>query len=166
MIISNFATDDQIAELRDLVLRATPGPWLRDPTESTRYQVIANENRVVAYHCQHIRQTDAQVVPDFGFIAAANPTTVLALLDRMDTERARADAAEAEARSENERRIENNSAAWCERDAAWTECERLRAALEKIRGGGMPIGADVNALDHILAMCGIAAEALYFKVTK
>jgi len=98
--------------------------------------------------------------------ATPDLATVLALLSRIKVERARADAAEAEARSENERRIENNSAAWCERDAARTECERLRAALEKIMCGGMPIGSNVNALEHILAMCGIAAETLHFKETK
>ena len=70
-----------LSELRGIATSATPGPWARDPTESSRCQVIACGNEVVIYHRYHERQVNEQVVPNFKFIAAFNPTVVLALLD-------------------------------------------------------------------------------------
>jgi len=73
-----------IAQLREKAEKATKGKWERDPQPSVRLQVIASGNEVVAYHHIHPRQVDAHVVPNFEFIAAFNPETVLELLRQRD----------------------------------------------------------------------------------
>lgn len=40
------------------------------------------------------------------------------------------------------------------------EIKRLRAALEKIKDGGVPNGVTATVQERMLAMCDIAAEAL------
>ena len=66
-------------KLRELAQKATPGPWLLWATEWNLYLV------------QSGREGDGSIVDtaysrrnDIDYIAAANPATVLALLDEID----------------------------------------------------------------------------------
>ena len=66
-------------KLRELAMKATPGPWLLRATEWNLYLV------------QSGREGDGSIVDtaysrrnDIDYIAAANPATVLALLDEID----------------------------------------------------------------------------------
>lgn len=83
--------------LRSLAMRAieksekaTKGPWLRDPYDGPRMQVIAHGNEVVAFHAHHPRQRDERVVPNYEFIASSRTTlpvlarAVLAILTVRD----------------------------------------------------------------------------------
>ena len=66
-------------KMRELAQKATPGPWLLRATEWNLYLV------------QSGREGDGSIVDtaysrrnDIDYIAAANPATVLALLDEID----------------------------------------------------------------------------------
>lgn len=80
-------------DLRQLAAQATLREWqVGDGEKDSFYQgqnaVISKANRVIAersvynYHCPS--DFDKQTFADLKFIAAANPQTVIALLDRLD----------------------------------------------------------------------------------
>lgn len=60
---------EALGRIRGRVEKATKGPWLRDPCSLSSLQVIAHGNEVIAYHRRHERQIDAQVIPNFEFMA-------------------------------------------------------------------------------------------------
>ena len=68
------------AELRALAEAATPGPWTRLDTGSEGCSVVASGRRRVA-RLTHLDLAECRA--DAAYIAAANPQTVLALLDRI-----------------------------------------------------------------------------------
>jgi hypothetical protein len=63
--------------------KITQGEWKRDPYDRPSMQVIAHNNEVIVYHGRHERQVDAQVVPNFDFIAHA-PADIDFLLKRVE----------------------------------------------------------------------------------
>jgi hypothetical protein len=74
MTLSTF----ELAELRNLATAATCGPWHRDRLEPETVRT-EQEGDIVIYETQHIC--------DAAFIAAANPATILALLDMVEKPR-------------------------------------------------------------------------------
>jgi len=78
----------ELADLRAKAEAATPGPWSRD--RDGEIEGLSGEHVATSYRDQ-----------DSAFIAAANPTTILALLDALEDEKmnylgARADMRHAE----------------------------------------------------------------------
>lgn len=80
---------DKYAKLREAAEKATPGPWDHDGPESSII-VWSSENDRVCF-----MTSDGPAKANAAYIAAANPQVVLALLDHLAAEKARADAAEA-----------------------------------------------------------------------
>ncbi len=73
-------TEGQMAELRALAKAATPGPWLiqKPYTQEVRHPAggpLGGTGEV----CEPHREQDA------AFIAAANPTVIVQLLDMIDS---------------------------------------------------------------------------------
>ncbi|WP_223717204.1 ead/Ea22-like family protein [Pseudomonas aeruginosa] len=86
------------AELRRLAKAATPGPWTlyapedyQGPEELPGYGVECAEGRAIVWGALE-PETGCQFDRDAEFIAAANPKTVLALLDEIDGLKAEKDA--------------------------------------------------------------------------
>lgn len=78
------------AELRRLAKAATPGPWTlyvpedyQGPDELPGYGVECAEGRAIVWGALE-PETGCQFDRDAEFIAAANPNTILALLDEID----------------------------------------------------------------------------------
>lgn len=78
------------AELRRLAKAATPGPWTlyvpedyQGPDELPGYGVECAEGRAIVWGALE-PETGCQFDRDAEFIAAANPKTILALLDEID----------------------------------------------------------------------------------
>lgn len=78
------------AELRRLAKAATPGPWTlyvpedyQGPEELPGYGVECAEGRAIVWGALE-PETGCQFDRDAEFIAAANPKTILALLDEND----------------------------------------------------------------------------------
>ncbi|HBO9008113.1 TPA: ead/Ea22-like family protein [Pseudomonas aeruginosa] len=78
------------AELRRLAEAATPGPWTlyvpedyQGPEELPGYGVECAEGRAIVWGALE-PETGCQFDRDAEFIAAANPKTILALLDEID----------------------------------------------------------------------------------
>lgn len=78
------------AELRRLAKAATPGPWTlyvpedyQGPEELPGYGVECAEGRAIVWGALE-PETGCQFDRDAEFIAAANPKTILALLDEID----------------------------------------------------------------------------------
>ncbi|MFG8463035.1 ead/Ea22-like family protein [Pseudomonas aeruginosa] len=78
------------AELRRLAKAATPGPWTlyvpedyQGPEELPGYGVECAEGRAIVWGALE-PETGCQFDRDAEFIAAANPNTILALLDEID----------------------------------------------------------------------------------
>ncbi|MFW4586569.1 ead/Ea22-like family protein [Pseudomonas aeruginosa] len=78
------------AELRRLAKAATPGPWIlyvpedyQGPEELPGYGVECAEGRAIVWGALE-PETGCQFDRDAEFIAAANPNTILALLDEID----------------------------------------------------------------------------------
>ncbi len=71
-------------ELRKLAEAATPGPWWTDEKDKRRSPALPSPF-VVYSHDGHVVQADWAANPDadLAFIAAANPQTVLSLLDQL-----------------------------------------------------------------------------------
>ncbi len=120
-------SDETLAELRRLAAEATPGPWDAHPATSgtpsdgpTMMRVDSRDlpGRPIIADFDYSQGGGA----DAAYIAAADPPTVLALLDTVDTLRAERDAArERLARVEAlAREIEGGRTPWA---------YRLRAAL-------------------------------------
>lgn len=91
-------TNELLAELREKADGATPGPWrvttdlpsfaiCNDPTPTREvpYRIVQTENQFNWKHSAWRGGIDNQHNADF--IAAANPTTVVALLDAVETMR-------------------------------------------------------------------------------
>ncbi|HBN9649616.1 TPA: ead/Ea22-like family protein [Pseudomonas aeruginosa] len=86
------------AELRRLAKAATPGPWTlyapedyQGPEELPGYGVECAEGRAIVWGALE-PETGCQFDRDAEFIAAANPKTILALLDEIDRLKAENDA--------------------------------------------------------------------------
>ncbi|HCE5785470.1 ead/Ea22-like family protein [Pseudomonas aeruginosa] len=83
------------AELRRLAKAATPGPWTlyvpedyQGPEELPGYGVECAEGRAIVWGALE-PETGCQFDRDAEFIAAANPKTILAMLDEIDGLRSR-----------------------------------------------------------------------------
>ena len=93
-------TDDQYAQWRAIAEAATVGPWVENVLGSEGYDVRANPDpngnpirRIRVAKCGYEKwDTDKA---NAAHIATFDPETVLALLDALAAEHARADAAEA-----------------------------------------------------------------------
>lgn len=88
-------------DLRALAEAATPGPW-----ESFHDRIAPDTAVVTAEHDESLAVCEHEHEPQFrdadaAFIAAANPTAVLALLDEVDRLRADITAAEQRGREDN-----------------------------------------------------------------
>lgn len=70
-------TEIDLNDLREKAEAATPGPW-----SSSGSQVWGHDGNLVAAVRDHSELVDR---PDAEFIAAANPATVLALIERLKT---------------------------------------------------------------------------------
>ncbi|MCO2149825.1 ead/Ea22-like family protein [Pseudomonas aeruginosa] len=101
-LLESVKQADQImsdrAELRRLAKAATPGPWTlyvpedyQGPEELPGYGVECAEGRAIVWGALE-PETGCQFDRDAEFIAAANPKTVLALLDEIDGLKAEKDA--------------------------------------------------------------------------
>lgn len=88
-------TPDEHAKLRELAEKATPGPWglTYGPNERTRLWSDADgyTDDVIALDPTTER---GKPHPDMAFIAAVDPSTLLALLDALDAARAKLHAVE------------------------------------------------------------------------
>ncbi len=93
-LLESVKQADQImsdhAELRRLAEAATPGPWTlyvpedyQGPDELPGYGVECAEGRAIVWGALE-PETGCQFDRDAEFIAAANPNTILALLDEID----------------------------------------------------------------------------------
>lgn len=93
-LLESVKQADQImtdhAELRRLAKAATPGPWTlyvpedyQGPEELPGYGVECAEGRAIVWGALE-PETGCQFDRDAEFIAAANPKTILALLDEID----------------------------------------------------------------------------------
>jgi hypothetical protein len=121
--------------LRRLALAATPGPWHEiercDNTQPDEACGVTSEQRTAHGHIIGIFQSDAYdecshpvSAANAAFIAAADPTTVVALLDQLAALR----AALSEARDE----IENGTCARHAGQQHGLEAEELRHGVEDI----------------------------------
>lgn len=85
------------ARLRELATQATPGPWDVDEGTDTRPPVIVardidadDRGRAVHYKTEIATAGDtADDEANAAYIAAANPTAIISLLDELDAARAR-----------------------------------------------------------------------------
>jgi len=88
-MMADEITPEKLAELDALAEQATPGPWVSAPAygewPATVVQYKETSPRIV---CQEVpgfplARGDEGFMPDFAFIAAANPAAVLALIERL-----------------------------------------------------------------------------------
>lgn len=68
--------------LRNLALRATPGPWTMEHENIWYYE--NGYTKHLAYFCQGDDVDDSQDDVNTRYVAAADPSTVLALLDELE----------------------------------------------------------------------------------
>ena len=68
--------------LRNLALRATPGPWTMEHENIWYYE--NGYTKHLAYFCQGDDVDDSQDDANTRYVAAADPATVLALLDELE----------------------------------------------------------------------------------
>jgi hypothetical protein len=89
--MSNLMTDttDTVA-LRESALKATAGEWCAD----SQHSVIADAGQNANYYVAACSGPDSKI--NAKFIALANPATIIALLDQIEAERRRREAAEKE----------------------------------------------------------------------
>jgi hypothetical protein len=82
-------------ELRRLAESATPGPWtaLGTGVRGGDHWYIVADDEAIAYVSANDGSDEAERQPRAEFIAAANPSTVLALLDEIAALQARIDDA-------------------------------------------------------------------------
>lgn len=127
------------AELRRLAKAATPGPWTlyvpedyQGPDELPGYGVECAEGRAIVWGALE-PETGCQFDRDAEFIAAANPNTILALLDEIDGLLAQHGRDSSELRG------------LCQaRDDARKERDRLKAENEALRGALHAVQAEVD----------------------
>lgn len=72
--------------LRNLALRATPGPWTME--HENIWYCENGYTKHLAYFCQGDDVDDSQDDANTRYVAAADPTTVLALLDELSESQA------------------------------------------------------------------------------
>jgi hypothetical protein len=109
--------------LRELAEAATPGPWMvegRDVFEPI--QVYAHSRDVCAFDTYDHRPDERG--PDAEYVAAANPQTVVALLDEVERLRALTVNPGPTLHGSTITEIAN------QRDAALAECEQMRPVYE------------------------------------
>lgn len=111
-----------LADLRAKALAATPGPWRVDLETVFDPIGVASDARYIAT-LDAFDQGPDERMPDAAFIAAASPSTVLALLDEIERMR---DDANAAVVSCGKRRC---STMQRDRDDAESEVERLAGEL-------------------------------------
>lgn len=68
--------------LRNLALRATPGPWTME--HENIWYCESGYTKHLAYFCQGDDVDDSQDDANTRYVAAADPSTVLALLDELE----------------------------------------------------------------------------------
>ena len=79
-------TDQEIERLEALAGKATPGPWSHEPTSFNKLDRILYSNRTESMHGLNLMKLadgDWNHVNNVEFIAAANPSTVLSLIERL-----------------------------------------------------------------------------------
>jgi hypothetical protein len=117
-------TPDDLAELRRLVEAATSGPWKFSPNRYRTSGVVdAAKRRVASSHVGE--KSDGQALHDGEFIAAANPATVIRLLDRLA-------AAESELAAMEKQIAITELAA--DLGTIFTYCEKCHASVQKDSG--------------------------------
>lgn len=129
------------AELRRLAKAATPGPWTlyvpedyQGPEELPGYGVECAEGRAIVWGALE-PETGCQFDRDAEFIAAANPKTVLALLDEIDRLKAEND------RLRQGMKGDYDIDAWLD----WSkEKERIKSENEALRGALQAVEAEVD----------------------
>lgn len=110
---------DKYAKLREVAEKATPGEW----HVSGKLTIRLGRNEWIAKALWRNGEANA------AYIALANPQTVLALLDDLAAEKARADAAKAEAEKMREKAISNAR----ERNAAEATISTLTAERDALK---------------------------------
>ncbi|MDY1143041.1 ead/Ea22-like family protein [Pseudomonas aeruginosa] len=131
------------AELRRLAKAATPGPWIlyvpedyQGPEELPGYGVECAEGRAIVWGALE-PETGCQFDRDAEFIAAANPNTILALLDEIDGLRSRLEI--------DERTPHDGIACRDETIKVLDEkCDRLKAENDALRGALHAVQAEVD----------------------
>lgn len=73
-----------LKKLRELAENATPGPWEDYYETGIRPCVMAYDENDKGLRSVRAYVADTQFSPDRAYIAAANPETVLALIDRIE----------------------------------------------------------------------------------
>lgn len=79
-------TDQDIERLEELAKKATPGPWSHEPTSFNKLDRILYSNRTGSMHglnLMTLADGDWNHVNNVEFIALANPTTILPLIERL-----------------------------------------------------------------------------------
>ena len=122
------------SELKKLAEAATPGPWAYDGS----YVCPARTEDGTTYVELWLSIADCHQPENTKFIAAANPTAVLALIAEVEGLRARHGRDSAELRSLCQARDDARK----ERDQLKAEVERLTADNTSLRGSCAKLGAE------------------------
>lgn len=141
-------TEIDVAKLRSLAENATPGQWAwtcEPGDDEACLEAVGADGYVLSAHGMHTEGFVDVEAPDAEFIAAANPATVLALLDRLERAEARltCDGAcnyndgpdeECSAHGRSPRELwEFIAHDIVGRDKAVERAERAEAAIERVR---------------------------------
>lgn len=117
-------TAEQRAQLREVAERAAWGNWQAyKPHKGARGYEVKNGVEAVAQHC---------IKHDAGFIASANPKTVLSLLDEL--ERKDKQIAELESRLANPVLLPKTNGYWNEQEKAYEEAVTLAKRQVRLAG--------------------------------
>lgn len=148
------------AELRRLAEAATPGEWSYEPDDEwSSMGWLMSDQLILALILARIEGDSAQQADNAAYIAAANPNTILALLDERAALLARAEKAEAALADMTTAAAETDSANCGLSDALEkerAENARLREALKPFGMGEYFIpSADDIASEKFLRGCGI-----------
>lgn len=131
-------------DLRKLAEAATPGPWSADAWKKILVDGVSAD--VGSIDAALVLMDGApQLTADAAYIAAANPTTILSLLDRLEK-------AEAEARGGRDAALEE-AAAVCDADAHEYGNREVAAQIQPDKGMyGMAMSEARYLASHIRAL--------------
>jgi len=119
---------DDLTALRDLAEKATPGPWHFHQDDGTALDI---SEVCIPRPEEDVDLSIASLLEDRdgAFIAAANPATVLALLDRLE----RAERELEVAMAPHSDCVESGERAGAQMDDLKSRAERAEAAIERVR---------------------------------
>lgn len=124
-----------VSELRALAEAATPGPWDTRAERMRPRAIVVAGTEQVADAAEHVHWTDAQCERNAAFIAAANPSAILSLLDRLA-------ALEAETKRLRQG-IEAEAHETCESADGF-----MRASVVAVEDGGREVAARQQIIAH------------------